>query len=110
MKKPTHRLFHILSFVLVLVAFLSINRQEAVASAAGTDRIYYFNMDDKGLEGSMILVQTDGHWGLMDAGHTKATTITDASGRTYSTTVHGLSSQVYCRNGAGSCSSAGSTA
>ena len=97
-KNQAHKI--VLSFLLALTAVFCINHHEAVAHAAGSDRIYYFNMDDKGLEGSMILVQTDGHWGLMDAGHTKATTVTDASGRTYSTTVHGLSSQVYCRNGA----------
>ncbi len=90
---------YILSFFLVLGALFAAGQHRATAYAAGNDRIYYFNMSANGVEGSMILVETDGHWGLMDAGHTSARTITDASGRTYSITGNGLSSQIYCRNG-----------
>ena len=95
---------YILSFFLVLGAFFAVNhRTTAYAEeAAGYDRIYYFNMDSNGLEGSMILVQSGDHWGLMDAGHRYAKTIQDdpdVTGRTFSTAVNGLSSQIYCRNG-----------
>ncbi len=85
--------------MLVLAAFFVVADHQAVAYAAGGDRIYYFNMDDNGLEGNMILVESNGCWGLMDAGHRKATTIQDKNGATYATNVNGLSSQVYCRNG-----------
>ncbi len=90
---------YILSFFLVLGALFAVSQHRATAYAAGSDRIYYFNMSANGVEGSMILVETDGHWGLMDAGHRYATTIQDSTGRTFSTAVNGLSSQIYCRNG-----------
>ena len=66
-----------LSFILVLTALLLVSGQDSVAYAAGKDRIYYFNMQDGDLEGNMILVESDGHWGLLDAGHRKAGTIQD---------------------------------
>ena len=94
-----HAVKYILSFFLVLAAFFAVSQHGMVAHAAGSDRIYYFNMDDNGLEGSMMLVETNGHWGLVDAGHRYATTIQDRNGATYATNVNGLSSQVYCRNG-----------
>ena len=90
---------YILSFFLVLGALFAAGQHRATAYAAGSDRIYYFNMSANGVEGSMILVETDGHWGLMDAGHRYATTIQDSTVRTLSTAVNGLSSQIYCRNG-----------
>ena len=99
MQKRSSIFKYFLSFFLVLTALFVIGRHESMAHAAGSDRIYYFNMDDNGLEGNMILVESDGHWGLIDAGHRNATTIQDKNGATYSTAVNGLSSQVYCRNG-----------
>ena len=98
MRNQNHAIKYILSFFLVLTALFFANQHGVVAQAAGSDRVYYFNMDSNGLEGSMMLVQTNGHWGLVDAGHTSAKTIQDASGATYST-AGSLSSQVYCRNG-----------
>ncbi len=90
---------YILSFFLMLGVLFAAGQHRLTAYAAGNDRIYYFNMDSNGLEGNMILVESDGHWGLMDAGHRYARTITDSNGAVYSTTVNGLSSQIYCRNG-----------
>ena len=94
---------YILSFFLVLGALFISGQHRATAYAEGSDRIYYFNMDSNGLEGSMILVETaDGHWGLMDAGHRYATTIQDdpdVTSRAFYIGNNGLSSQVYCRNG-----------
>ncbi len=104
--RSIHLIKYILSFFLVLAALIAAGQHRATAYAEG-DRIYYFNMDSKGLQGSMILVETtvetsegmEKHWGLLDAGHTSAKTIKDEKGNTYSTTVHGLSSQIKCRNG-----------
>ncbi len=100
----------LLSFCLVLAALLCAGRQQGTAfadDAAAYDRIYYFNMDSKGLQGNMMLVETTDangvpHWGLLDAGHRYAKTIQDDpdnSSKSFSTKVHGLSSQIYCRNG-----------
>ena len=97
----------LLSLCLALAALLFIGQGRATAyadEAVSYDRIYYFNMDSKGLQGNMMLVETTDangvpHWGLLDAGHRFAKTIQDENGRSYSTTVHGLSSQISCRNG-----------
>ena len=99
MQNRNHVLRYILSFFLMLAAMFFAGQHLAVAHAAGSDRIYYFNMDDNGLEGSMMLVESNGHWGLVDAGHRKAASIQGENGVYYSTTVNGLSNQVYCRNG-----------
>ena len=99
MRKQSHIITIILSFFLVLSALIAAGQHQAVAHAAGKDRIYYFNMSANGVEGEMILVETDGHWGLIDAGHRKATTIQDDNGAVYSTAGNGLSSQINCRNG-----------
>ena len=56
MRKRTLSLQFILSFFLVLTVLLAVNQHRATAYAAG-DRIYYFNMQDGGLQGSMILDQ-----------------------------------------------------
>ena len=97
----------LLSFCLVLTALLCVGGGRSTAyadDAVAYDRIYYFNMDSKGTQGNMMLVQTTDangvpHWGLLDAGHRYAKTIQDENGRSYSTTVHGLSSQINCHNG-----------
>ena len=86
-----------LSFFLVLGAMLVAGQFRATAYAE--DRIYYFNMDSGGLQGNLILVESNGSWGLLDAGHSSAGTIQDENGAVYSTMVHGLSSQISCRNG-----------
>ena len=99
MKNRNHSFKFILSVFLMLAALFVAADRQTVAHAAGGDRIYYFNMDDNGLEGSMMLVESNGSWGLVDAGHTKAASVQDKNGVYYSTTVNGLSSQVYCRNG-----------
>ena len=99
MQKQESIFQYILSFILVLTALFVTGQHQTAAYAAGSDRIYYFNMSANGVEGEMILVETDGHWGLVDAGHRKAITIQDANGAAYSTAVNGLSSQISCRNG-----------
>ena len=92
---------HILSFILVLTALLAVSRHGAEAFAAGVDRLYYFNMDiNGGTQGSLMLVESNGSWGLVDTGHRYANTIQDADGRLISIPqVHGLSSQISMRSG-----------
>ena len=109
--KSGYRVLKVLmSLCLALTALLFIGHVRATAYADDTasyDKIYYFNMDSKGLQGNMMLVETTDangvpHWGLLDAGHRYAKTIQDDpdnSTRFFSTKVHGLSSQIYCRNG-----------
>ena len=70
------------------------------AFATGADRMYYFNMDSNGTQGNLILVESNGSWGLLDAGHRFADTILDDNGRIISTPQsRGLSSQISMRNG-----------
>ncbi|MBQ5997067.1 MAG: MBL fold metallo-hydrolase, partial [Bacteroidales bacterium] len=97
----TKKMFNsVLTFFLVFAAVLFAGQRGTVAEAAGKDRLYYFNMDANGTQGNLILVETDGHWGLLDTGHRYAATIKDESGRTISVPQStGLSSQIYMRNG-----------
>ncbi len=95
--KPVSILFSVLFAVLVV---LFSGQKDAVAFADGNDRLYYFNMDSDGTQGNYILVESNGHFGLMDAGHRYADSISDAGGRTYSAPQsEGLSSQLSFRNG-----------
>ena len=101
MKKCSRALSYILSFALVMTLLGSLGLSGAVpaAEAAGDDRIYYFNMSG-GAEGSCMLVESNGHWGLVDTGHRYSDTIQDYNGVIYSVTQGaGLSSQINCRNG-----------
>ena len=90
---------HILSFFLGLTALLAVSRYGATAFAAGADRLYYFNMDmNGGTQGSLMLVESNGSWGLVDTGHRYADTIQDADGRLISVPQSlGLSSQISMR-------------
>ncbi len=92
---------HILSFLLVLTAVFAVGRHGATAYAAGVDRLYYFNMDmNGGTQGSLMLVESNGRWGLVDTGHRYADTIQDEDGRLISVPESlGLSSQISMRNG-----------
>ena len=101
MKKRFRGLSSILSFTLMLTLLGTLGPSGTVpaAEAAGDDKIYYFNMAG-GAEGNMILVESNGHYGLIDTGHRYSDTIQDYNGAIYSVTQSaGLSSQVYCRNG-----------
>ncbi len=93
--------FHILSFFFVLTALFAVGRHGTAACAAGVDRLYYFNMDmNGGTQGSLMLVESNGSWGLVDTGHRYADTIQDADGRLISVPQSlGLSSQISMRSG-----------
>ena len=87
------------SIVLILAVLFAAGQLSFPAFAAEDDRIYYFNMSGAA-EGNFILVQSEGHWGLIDAGHRYADTIMDSDGVWYSVSqADGLSSQISCRNG-----------
>ncbi len=89
----------LLPVVLALAVVLAAGQACMPAYAAGDDRIYYFNMSGAA-DGNFLLVQSDGHWGLIDAGHRYADTIQDSDGTVYSVSQgDGLSSQISCRNG-----------
>ena len=91
---------HVFSFFFILTAFLLVSQKSLTAEAAGADRLYYFNMDSNGIQGNLILVESNGSWGLLDTGHRYADTIQDADGRIISTPQStGLSSQISMRSG-----------
>ena len=96
--RTRHFSLRILTFAAVLFALLCLGVQKP-AFAAGDDRLYYFNMSSTA-EGNFILVESDGHWGLIDAGHSYADTVKDADGAYLpASQANGLSSQISCRNG-----------
>ena len=86
-------------FFAVLVMAIAFSAGKLVtAFATGADRMYYFNMDSNGTQGNLILVESNGSWGLLDAGHRFADTILDDNGRIISTPQsRGLSSQISMR-------------
>ena len=89
---------HTLSFFLVLAAIYAVGHLNSVAFAA--DRMYTFNMGFDGNQGNLILVESNGQWGLMDGGHRNADTIQDSDGRVISTPQsEGYSNQISMRNG-----------
>lgn len=57
-------------------------------------RVYFIDVSTNRLSGDCILIESDGHYGLIDAGHRRQNSITDEDGTVY-----------YCSAGAGlSCS------
>ena len=100
MRKQTNHLFHILSFMLVLGTIFAFGLRNDVAYADGADRMYTFNMGFDGMQGNLILVESDGQWGLLDTGHRNADTIQDANGRVISLPQsEQYSNQISMRNG-----------
>ena len=89
---------HIFSFFFILAAIFTVGNQDSVAYAA--DRMYTFNMEFDGMQGNMILVESSGRWGLVDAGHRNANTIQDSNGRMISVPAsEQYSNQISMRNG-----------
>ena len=98
MRRSFRTLLHIFSFLVVLTAVFAAGRPGSVAFAA--DRMYTFNMGLNGMQGNLILVESNGQWGLMDGGHRYADTIQDADGRTIPLPAsEQYSSQISMRNG-----------
>ena len=63
------------------------------------DHIYFYNIEGGAGSSDMILLESNGHWGLIDAGHRYDTSITDENGNSWATNVSGLSCQVAGKNG-----------
>ena len=63
------------------------------------DRICFYNIAEGGTTSDMIFVESNGRWGLIDAGHRFASEITDEMGEVYRTDVSALSCTVEGRNG-----------
>ena len=103
MKKVLSRcLVFILTFIFSVSA-LSIfaSAQEPSRSVGTGDRIYFYNIGGNGVSsGDFIIVESDGRFGLIDAGHRYSGSITDEQGKTYSAlSEDNLSSQVEFKNG-----------
>ena len=97
MRKLSFRYNRLLVSIILLSVFSTV--LASAAFAAADDRIYYFNMSGTA-EGNFILVQSNGHWGLIDAGHRNSDTIQDANGNVYYVGADtALSSQIPYRNG-----------
>ena len=45
--------------------------------------VYFLNVSTNRLSGECILIEADGHWGLIDGGHRAQTAIQDADGTAY---------------------------
>ena len=98
MRTKFRYVLHIFSFFLVMTAVYVVGHSNLIALAA--DRMYTFNMDFEGMQGNLILVESNGRWGLMDGGHRNANTIQDADGRMISVPQsEGYSNQISMRNG-----------
>ncbi len=100
MRRPIRFLLQLFSFFLVLAAVSAVGNRNGTAHAEGADRMYVFNMDFDGTQGNLILVESNGRWGLLDAGHRSANTIQDADGRMISVPESKqYSNQISMRNG-----------
>ncbi|MBR3175507.1 MAG: MBL fold metallo-hydrolase, partial [Oscillospiraceae bacterium] len=98
MRRQFRPVLHILFFFLVMAALFVVRSQDSVAYAA--DRMYTFNMGFDGMQGNLILVESNGRWGLMDGGHRNANTIQDSNGRVISVPQsEQYSNQISMRNG-----------
>ena len=70
------------------------------------DRVWFMNVAGGGYYSDMLLIESDGHWGLIDAGHRYADTIEDKDGTIYSVpyigsdgSIAGCSCQIEGKNG-----------
>ena len=98
MRRSFRTILHIFSFLVVLMVVFAAGRRDSVAFAA--DRMYTFNMGFDGMQGNLILIESNGQWGLMDGGHRNANTIQDSNGRIISVPQSGqYSNQISMRNG-----------
>ncbi len=89
-----------LLFGIVSIGAGEAPEKEEEAEAEPNVRIYYINVSTSWISGDCILIESDGHYGLIDAGHRRQNTITDQDGKTYycSATV-GLSCDASGKNG-----------
>lgn len=78
----------------------SITAPTTTSTIKSGNRVYFYNMSGgKATLSDFIIIESNGHWGLIDSGHRKASTISDGS-KTYSSSQDGgLSSQIAYKNG-----------
>ena len=72
------------------------SRSESLPSG---NNIYFYNIEGDAKNADMILLESNGRWGLIDAGHRYEKTITDENGTSYRTDVSDLSCQDAGKNG-----------
>jgi len=103
MKKTANRLTAILLItILILSVFtLCVYAEGTSRPIESGDRIYFYNIGGNGAtSGDLIIIESDGHFGLIDAGHRYSGSITDSQGVTYSAlSEDNLSSQIEFKNG-----------
>ncbi len=82
--------------VMIIAMMLPFTALAASSSIAPGNRVYFYNMSGNGAANSdFIIVESEGHWGLIDSGHRYKNTISDLDGKTYPAyQASGLSSQV----------------
>ncbi|MBQ9227619.1 MAG: MBL fold metallo-hydrolase [Eubacterium sp.] len=91
------RVTAILSAVLMFVAMLvPVSAFALSGNISPGNRVYFYNMSGNGAASSdFIIVESRGHWGLIDTGHRYKNSISDSDGRNYPAyQANGLSSQV----------------
>ena len=73
--------------------------QKDVKGGSDENHIYFYNIEGGAGASDMILVESNGRWGLIDAGHRYETTITDEDGNEWNAAVSNLSCQIEGKNG-----------
>lgn len=78
----------------LLFGLFSVGAGEVPEKKEPAARIYYINVSTSTLTGDCILVESQGRYGLIDAGHRRQTSIEDEAGNVYACTYReGLSCQ-----------------
>ncbi|MBQ9228930.1 MAG: hypothetical protein IJ168_08895 [Eubacterium sp.] len=100
-KKVSALLLAALMAASVMLSGLTAFAEEGDVGLASGDRIYFYNMAGNGApSGDLIIVESQGHFGLIDTGHRYADTITDEDGTVYTAdSARSLSCQVKNKNG-----------
>jgi len=119
MKMTTKMIAAILSLIMMIIMMIgavagvqmnayaaeAYGRQESVtysnaSSLRGGNRVYFYNMSGgKATLSDFVIVESNGHWGLIDSGHRKSDVITDGKNQYTVSQDRGLSSQVNGKSG-----------
>lgn len=100
-KKSVSILIALCLLLTVLLPTVSALADEQGSGFQNAERVYFYNMAGNNAgEGDFIIVESGGHFGLIDAGHRFADTIEDADGTVYTAeSSRNLSSQIPYKNG-----------
>ena len=105
LKQFTKRITAMLLALLTLLSFNTVYAQDSGDEEAfkidRANRVYFYNMGGGGsVSSDFILVESKGHFGLIDSGHRYENTIADSDETVYSTfQIDGLSCQIRNKNG-----------